>query len=187
MEIATYSKTRINANQLNSNSYVGVDNLLQDKQGKTVSNYVPITGKLTRYEKEDILIGNIRPYLKKIWHATNVGGTNGDVLVLRINENEKGNLNSRFLYYWLASDAFFSYNMQYAKGAKMPRGDKAMIMKYDVPIPSLEEQNRIVSILDKFDALVGDISVGLPAELKARRSQYEYFRGKLLTFNEYVH
>lgn len=132
------------------------------------------------------MVGNIRPYLKKIWHADNSGGTNGDVLVIRINDNEKDNVSSEFLYHLLSSDAFFNYNMQFAKGAKMPRGDKTAIMKYEIPIPELNEQKRIVSILSKFDTLVSDISVGLPAELQARRSQYEYYRGKLLTFNEYV-
>lgn len=55
-----------------------------------------------------------------------------------------------------------------------------------VQIPSLEEQKRIVDILDKFDTLVNDISIGLPAELRARRLQYEYYRNKLLTFKEYA-
>jgi type I restriction enzyme S subunit len=185
VSIVNYSKTRIAANELNVESYVGVDNLLQNKQGKTISNYVPKTGKLTRYEIGDILIGNIRPYLKKIWRATNVGGTNGDVLVIRINEMEKNNLSSGFLYHLLASDIFFNYNMQTAKGAKMPRGNKTAIMKYKIPVPPLSEQERIVTILDKFDALVNDISIGLPAELSARRQQYEYYRGKLLTFKHY--
>jgi len=52
------------------------------------------------------------------------------------------------------------------------------------PIPPLAEQERIVSILDKFDALVNDISIGLPAEIEARQKQYEYYREKLLTFKE---
>ena len=58
--------------------------------------------------------------------------------------------------------------------------------KFPIPIPEIKEQERIISILDKFDSLVNDISIGLPAELKSRRSQYEYYRSKLLTFNEYV-
>ncbi len=58
------------------------------------------------------------------------------------------------------------------------------LSKIKIPIPPLAEQKRIVTILDKFDALVNDISVGLPAEIEARRKQYEYFREKLLTFPE---
>ncbi len=53
-----------------------------------------------------------------------------------------------------------------------------------VPIPPIEEQQRIVTILDKFDALVNDLSSGLPAEIKARRQQYEHYRDRLLTFKE---
>ena len=49
-------------------------------------------------------------------------------------------------------------------------------------LPSIEEQNRIVSILDRFDSLCNDISVGLPAEIEARQKQYEYYRDKLLSF-----
>lgn len=54
--------------------------------------------------------------------------------------------------------------------------------KIIIPIPPMEEQQRIVAILDKFEALVNDISEGLPAEIAARRRQYEYYRDKLLTF-----
>ena len=181
-EVVTYSKSRIAAIELNRQTYIGVDNLLQNKQGKTFSNYVPSTGNMTKFEIGDILIGNIRPYLKKIWHATHTGGANGDVLVIRIQDEDKNELSSKFLYYLLSSDMFFEYNMQFAKGAKMPRGDKASIMKFQIPIPPLAEQERIVAILVKFDKLVNDISVGLPAEIKARQKQYEYYRGKLLDF-----
>lgn len=58
------------------------------------------------------------------------------------------------------------------------------IGKIKIPVPPLEDQERIVAILDKFDSLVNDISEGLPAELTARRQQYEYYRNKLLTFEE---
>jgi len=182
--VTHYSNTRIAAVELDKQTYIGVDNLLQNKQGKTFSSYVPSTGNMTRFETGDILIGNIRPYLKKIWCATYSGGTNGDVLVVRIQKENKNELNSKFLYYLLSSDLFFEYNMQFAKGAKMPRGDKSSIMKYKIPIPPIAEQERITGILDKFDALVNDLSVGLPAEIAARQKQYEYYRNMLLSFNE---
>ena len=58
------------------------------------------------------------------------------------------------------------------------------VEKVKVPIPSLKEQKRIVDILDRFETLCNDISVGLPAEIEARQKQYEYYRDKLLTFKE---
>ncbi len=58
------------------------------------------------------------------------------------------------------------------------------IAKAKIPIPSLEEQERIVSILDRFDKLCNDLTEGLPAEIVARQKQYEYYRDKLLTFSE---
>ena len=58
------------------------------------------------------------------------------------------------------------------------------VKKIIIPVPTLSEQQRIVEILEKFDSLVNNISVGLPAEIEARRKQYEYYRGKLLSFKE---
>ncbi|OTG59422.1 restriction endonuclease subunit S [Acinetobacter sp. ANC 4204] len=178
--IAEYSKTRINFERLDETNYVGVDNLLQNRAGKTESNYVPISGNLTEYRKGDILIGNIRPYLKKIWQAERVGGTNGDVLVIHPIDDT---VNVRYLYHILADEKFFEYNMQHAKGAKMPRGSKDKIMEYRFQVPkNPDEQARIVAILDKFDALTSSITEGLPREIELRQKQYEYYRDLLLSF-----
>lgn len=180
-EIAEYSKDKINAEELNEDNYVGVDNLLPNKQGKKKSSHIPQVGNSTKYHINDILIGNIRPYLKKIWYANNKGGTNGDVLVIHIT-NER--VNPKYLYYILSSDKFFNYDTSNSKGAKMPRGNKDAVMKYKFFLPTMEEQNKIVNILDKFEKLCNDISEGLPAEIEARQKQYEYYRDKLLTFKE---
>lgn len=59
-----------------------------------------------------------------------------------------------------------------------------IVKSLNIPIPSLSEQERIVSILDKFDSLCNDITKGLPAEIEARKKQYEYYRDKLLTFKD---
>ncbi|MEX9624020.1 restriction endonuclease subunit S [Proteus mirabilis] len=185
-EMAEYSKARICYTELDDSNYVGVESLLQNRAGKIDSIRTPDSGNLTQYNPDDILIGNIRPYLKKIWHADRVGGTNGDVLVIHPTDTA---INPRYLYQVLADDKFFEYNMQHAKGAKMPRGNKPKIMEYLVPIPfasnrekSLAEQERIVTILDKFDALTNSITEGLPREIELRQKQYEYYRDLLLSF-----
>ena len=70
------------------------------------------------------------------------------------------------------------------RGAGVPHVSGEALGKVPLPIPSLEEQKRIVSILDRFDTLCNDLSAGLPAEIAARQQQYEYYRDKLLTFKE---
>ena len=71
---------------------------------------------------------------------------------------------------------------KYATGTKVIDVSATNLGKIQITIPPLEEQARIVAILDKFEKLVNDISEGLPAEIAARRQQYEYYRNKLLTF-----
>lgn len=181
-EVAQYSKDRILASELTDENYIGVDNLLPNKQGKIKSEHTPIEGKFVRFVKEDILIGNIRPYLKKIWFSDYVGGTNGDVLTIRVIDKER--VLPRFLYFVLSTESFFNYDMNNAKGAKMPRGDKKAVMNYQFYLPSLEIQEKVVSILETFDNLCNGFEYGLPAEIYARQQQYEYYRDKLLNFKE---
>ena len=178
-KIAKYATRHINAKSLYKSSYIGVDNLIPDKGGKRDSDYVPSSGNLKAYQESDILIGNIRPYLKKIWLANNSGGASGDVLVIRPTDE---NIKPKYLYYLLSSDKFFAYNVQFSKGAKMPRGSKDAIMRYKFQLPPLPVQEAIVDILDRFEAIVHDIQDGLPAEIALRQKQYEYYRDKLLTF-----
>lgn len=84
----------------------------------------------------------------------------------------------KFLYYWLVVEA--KKHVYFGMGnPKLMSNQMATI---EVPIPPMKEQQRIVAILDKFETLVNDISEGLPAEIAARRQQYEYYRDKLLTF-----
>lgn len=68
--------------------------------------------------------------------------------------------------------------------AKVKRLSAENLGKLAIPVPPPDEQERIVAILDKFDALVNDLSSGLPAEIAARRKQYEHYRDRLLTFRE---
>ncbi|HBS0236110.1 TPA: restriction endonuclease subunit S [Klebsiella aerogenes] len=186
-EIAEYSTTRVDAIKLDATSFTGVDNLISNKGGRIDANYLPNTARLTAYEPGDILLGNIRPYLKKVWMATHSGGCSGDVLAVRIRYECRSFVNPKFLYFILSSDAFFSYSMQHAKGAKMPRGSKADILNYEIPIPcpsnpekSLAIQSEIVRILDTFTALTAELT----AELSMRKKQYNFYRDQLLSFKE---
>ena len=179
IDVAIYAKVRILADKLDKENYVGVENLLQNKLGKTSSNYVPTDGAFIEYLPNDILIGNIRPYLRKIWLSDRKGGTNGDVLVIRLTDE---NILPRYLYHILANEHFFEYNIKYSKGAKMPRGDKAAILQYEFDVPTFEEQQRIVSILDKFETLTNSITEGLPLAIEQSQKRYEYYRELLLSF-----
>jgi type I restriction enzyme S subunit len=104
--------------------------------------------------------------------------TNQACCNLEIDETQA---NYKYVFHWLCKE----YETLKALGEGTQHNINGQkVKKYKIPIPPLEEQARIVAILDKFEALLNDISVGLPVEIAARRQQYEYYRNKLLTFNE---
>ena len=178
--LCEYGVDRVALHTVGLGTYVGVENLLQNAGGRVDASSLPTYGNAIRFAEGDVLIGNIRPYLKKVWLADRAGGTNGDVLVLRIFDHYRDRLLPRFLYFLLSSDAFFAYDMKHAKGAKMPRGDKAAVMKFQIPVPPVAVQEEIVRVLDLFTTLEAE----LEAELEARRRQYAHYRDSLLTFPE---
>ena len=90
---------------------------------------------------------------------------------------------SKFFYYYMRKE-FYNYITKSAFSSSVTSIRKPMLLNFPVPIPSIIEQRRIVSILDRFDQLCNDLTAGLPAEIEARRKQYEYYRDKLLTFKE---
>jgi type I restriction enzyme S subunit len=92
------------------------------------------------------------------------------------------NLNPKYISYYLQTELFRSQIKKHISSGKISSINASGLSKAKIPIPPLAEQERIVNILDKFDKLVNDISEGLPAEIKARQKQYEYYRSKLLTF-----
>ena len=147
-DISNYSKTRITAKELTVKNYVGVENLLQKCEGKVDAAKVPDGIGLTEYLKDDVLIGNIRPYLRKIWLAAYRGGCNGDVLVIRRLPLYLNAVNPIYLFKCLSDNAFFDFDMQYSKGEKMPRGDKKEILKYPICIPPIDLQNQFASKIE---------------------------------------
>ena len=88
----------------------------------------------------------------------------------------------KFLYYYCFK--LDEYCKQHLNQGNFASVDMGKFNDFKFPIIPLEQQQRIVSILDRFDIMCNDISAGLPAEIKARQNQYEYYRDKLLTFEE---
>lgn len=100
----------------------------------------------------------------------------GDSLAFHHSQNPK------YLSYYLQTQEFFDYKRSRVTGTKVIRLHQSKLEQFEIPIPSLEDQARIVSILDKFETLLSDFSQGLPAEIAAVQEQYEYYRDKLLSF-----
>ena len=155
-DIATFVEDKISSNSISLADYVTTDSLLPNKEGKNfATNLPPVVCSLTHYREGDVLVANIRPYLKKVWLANKEGGASTDVLVFRVKESNK----SSFLYAVLLQDRFFEYAMKGAKGSKMPRGDKEQIMRYELPTFSPQEQENI-----------GNIIIGITKKMQLNRS-----------------
>ena len=171
-DIAEYVTDKISSNRITINEYVTTDSLLQNKRGReTAQNLPPVTCALINFKQGDVLVANIRPYLKKVWYADSEGGCSSDVLVFRA----KNGHDSNFLYAVLMQDTFFDYAMQGAKGSKMPRGDKDQIMRYEIPTFSTDEEENIgkmvVDITSKI-AINRRINDNLEEQLRLITSRY---------------
>ena len=113
-----------------------------------------------------------------VWLGEDEICVSGETYVFKHKQNPK------YLAYYLQTPNFFEYKKKNRTGTKVIRvhGDK--IKSFKIPVPSLAEQERIVAILDKFDALTSSITEGLPREIELRQKQYEYYRDRLLSFKE---
>ena len=145
-DIADFQKERISSNLLDESTYISTENILQNFGGIQSANSIPTNTNVIAYKKNDILLSNIRPYLKKVWLADRIGGCSADVFVLRSNGCEPN-----FIYYVIASDKFIDYVMSGVKGVKMPRGDKKQMEAYKFSIPTIVEQRKISKLLSLLD------------------------------------
>ena len=142
-DVASYKKDMVSFPHC---KYVSTENMKKEENSINTYHDDEIM-KLKRFQKQDILIGNIRPYLRKAWFAEFEGCCSTDVLVIHPNNK----VSNRFLFIYLSAPSFFDYVMQSAKGTKMPRGDKEFIMKYSLSIPCLAEQQKIANFLSTVD------------------------------------
>ena len=146
-DVMNFLTTRVNSSELNEDNYVSTENMLQDYQGIVDAKSVPEDVNVISFSCGDILISNIRPYLKKVWKATYNGGCSSDVFVLKANDN----IESDYLHYVIANDKFINFVMSGAKGVKMPRGDKKQMKTYCLSLPQIQEQKKISTLLRLID------------------------------------
>ena len=171
-DIAIYVKDKINSSNISLEEYVTTDCILQNKRGREIAtNLPPQPCSLIHYKPGDVLIANIRPYLKKIWYADMEGGASSDVLVFRAKEGHS----SEYLFAALLQDTFFDYVMQGTKGSKMPRGDKEQIMRYEMPTLSISEESIGKFILDINKKLHLNEQINQNLEALAKQLYYYWF------------
>ena len=139
--------------------------------------------KLKKVNTGDVVITNTSENLEDVGKAVVYLGkvqavTGGHATIFKPSKCITG----KYFAYFTQTEMFASQKRKYAKGTKVIDVSATDMSKILIPLPSLEEQERIVSILDKFDALTTSMTEGLPREIELRQKQYEYYRNLLLTF-----
>ncbi len=147
-KIAPFATNRIDFDKISATDYITTDNMLQNFEGVRPYNGEPQIGNVIEYQRGDILMSNIRPYLKKLWLADREGGCNPDIMVFR----PTSEVLPEFVYYILRRQVFIDYVMSDVKGMKMPRGNKDNIIRYVIPIPLPKIQQQIVAEISAYEA-----------------------------------
>lgn len=129
-------------------NYINVENMNKDFSGVTFLK-PSLERKGIVYDIGDVLMSNIRPYLKKAWLADRGGVCDSDVLVFHLKDD--ADVDSTFLYYTIASSEFVKWAMIGARGTKMPRCDKQHLIEKRIFLPCIEEQQKIGSFLAEID------------------------------------
>lgn len=150
---------------------------------KKTKSYVSedVAVKLRFAKKNDVIIVGAGETIEDIGRGVAWLGEE-DVVIHDACFKFTSNLNPKYVSYFLRTNHFHSQIKRNVSSGKISAINSSALEKVTIPVPSPEEQDKIVAILDKLDALVSDISLSLPAELKARSTQYEHYRNKLLTF-----
>ena len=141
--VAPYVTDKIEYENIQSKSYISTVNMLPNRGGVLEYEGDPVHEKVTLFKKDDILVSNIRPYLKKIWCAEYDGGCSNDVIVFR--NTKQSDYYSKYIFEVLSTDIFFDYMMVGKTGIKMPRGDKKVIPNFLIPKAPKNIQDKIIN------------------------------------------
>lgn len=169
-----------------SSDVISKFNGVENSRGKAYISfdlYKRLSAKSGKIMKDDILItggGTIGiPYVVPSDEPIYV--KDADLLCIQKSKE----FNSRFLYHYFLSTEFRKYLENITHNATIAHYTISQIENTPVPLPPLDVQNRIVNVLDNFEKICSDLNIGLPAEIEARKKQYEYYRDKLLSFKEH--
>ncbi len=167
-----YAEDRMDIDSVTLENFVTTDNLLQNKLGLTTAvNLPPQDGSIPSFSSDNILVANIRPYLKKIWFSDRNGGCSADVLVFKV----RNKYDPKFVYYGMYRDDFFHHMMRGSKGTKMPRGDKNQIMEFTLPDLGKHTQKKIAAVLSALDVKI-ELNNRINDELEAMaKILYDYW------------
>ena len=166
--------------------YIDLTSVCREKNAITETITITKNNAPSRAQKlvlsNDVIFATTRPTQQRLCLITNE--YSGEIAstgycILRANTNF---VLPKWIYFWITSNKFKIYVEENQSGAAYPSISDAKVKEFNIPVPPLEEQARIVAILDKFDTLTTSITEGLPKEIELRKKQYEYYRDKLLTF-----
>jgi type I restriction enzyme S subunit len=146
-------KANISIDEVSLDTYVSNTSLRANKRGLDTAEDYPSVKTVRAVEPGDVLVGNIRPYFKKIWFADRKGGASNDVITFRADNTT---VTPEFLFGILYSDRFFDYVTATSKGTKMPRGDKQAIALYQVGLP---DKDVITSVSDVVNPMLEQVSL----------------------------
>lgn len=175
--VASIVNTKIDASFLTAHTYISTECMLPNCGGIENSSSIP-NGKVTSFDKNDILLSNIRPYFKKLWFSTRSGGCSNDVICLRVANRE---CLPKYLYYALCTDKFIDSFSASSKGTKMPRGDKNALLTYEIPDRNIEDQLHIVDILGSIDNSIEKSEQSIKEIERLIHLQFSVFYGGLTT------
>lgn len=146
-EVFEMPTNRISGSELQADRYISTEHILQNFEGVEPTTSMPANLSAIRFFQNDILMANIRPYLKKIWLSDRNGGASSDVIVFHITIKS----DPAFLYYELTNGQFIEYVMESIQGSKMPRGNKQAMQAFKMAIAPLSEQEQIGKCFTQID------------------------------------
>lgn len=171
-----------------SHKYIDLSSVDRDNHTIVETKEIDKTNAPSRAQQivktDDVLFGGTRPMLKRsclVDEMYNNEICSTGFCVLRADITK---VLPKWIYFMISTNNFYNYVEQNQKGASYPAISDSDVKNYIISLPPINEQEKLVKLLDKFEKICNDISNGLPAEIEKRQKQYEYYRDKLLSFKE---